>query len=153
MKDVYLKEIEAIVQKAGIDGTLRKMAVEQFDDMVKENVALKEKVEQLEADNKKGSAANSDLRNRIANAETIVNKWEERESELATREKAITALELNAAHQAERVKDHKEMFTIVFRNTVLRKDVLTAISGTDGGQYQSPIAGTIDRDTLSEEEG
>jgi len=63
------------------------------------------------------------------------------------RETKNLKLELNAEHEAKRVVDHKEMFKVVFRNSVLRRGVVTPIHVSESGMH-----GSTDLNTVEEEE-
>jgi hypothetical protein len=76
----------------------------------------------------------------------------EMEAGVILREQAITKLEAEAKHQGERVKDHKEMFTIVFRNLEVRRNVFTPSPGSPGvDQYGTALpAGYVDEHQQTE---
>lgn len=122
-----IEELEKIIKKAAIDGTLTESAVKEFDAILKENQELKshaevsrqevaEYVEKL----KKANSEKDLLRSRSEGVK-------ERETRIAEREKNMVKLELEAEHQAQRVEDHIRIFSQVFRNTETRRTIFTPV--------------------------
>ena len=146
MKD----ELEKIIQKAAIDGTLTESAAKQVQEALAENKALKEDVESLKLDVSSYRNSSNSKAEEISQLEGKLSDWEKREADLADREKKMTELELSAAHHAQRVADHQTMFGQVFRNSEIRRNVFTPVSGHDGGQYGPGMPGTVQQDQQTE---
>ena len=146
-------ELEVIIQKAALDGALTNEAVAQFHSLVKERDALKE-------DNCRLDDLNTELEEKVTKfdarasaAEKCAEEWAGREQDLMDRESTCTKLEVEKECAELRVTDHKEMFTTVFRNSVLRKEVMTPLDSSEANQYNScPPGGMAQRDTVEEEE-
>ena len=72
--------------------------------------------------------------------------------DLMDRENKCMELEVRKECADLRVVDHKEMFKTVFRNSVLRKEVMTPIDATQVDQYGTQLPGGYpQRDTVEEE--
>jgi len=120
-----IEEIEEVLRRASIDGALTREASDYFHDVLKKNDEL---VEANASQTKQLSSVRDDLgkaNTALGIANALVKVAAEAELKMIEREARITTLELTAKHQTERVKDHKEMFTTVFRNSVLRREVMT----------------------------
>ena len=124
------KDLEKIILRAGIDGALTEDAVAQFHALVKQRDAL-------DLDNKRLDDANTELTERISDVSERYNKistrsqeWATREQELKDRESKCTELEIRKECADLRVTDHQKMVELVFRNTVLKKQMVTPGSAT-----------------------
>ena len=117
--------LEKIIQQAALDGAMTEDAVAQFHTLVTERNALKDANIEWEESDKKLTKERDKIAEQRDNMQKQILLNAEREDTLTEREKAICRLECKAEHMEERVKDHKEMFTTVFRNSVLRKEVMT----------------------------
>jgi len=135
--------LEKVIQQAALDGALTEDAVSQFHSLVVERNALKDANVEWEESDKKAKKEIQKLGERCDNMQQQILLNAERESELQKREKEITQLECTAKHMEERVEDHKEMFKTVFRNSVLRKEVLsphhdhTDVNGASSSTYST----------------
>jgi predicted RNase H-like nuclease (RuvC/YqgF family) len=154
MSDItpHIGEIETILKKAAIDGTLTEEAINVFHATLKENEALKDTNRQLKDDNTKLDERQSDYSQRYQEAVKSNDAWAQRESDLKDREKECLRLELEAKFNEKRVEDHKNMFTTVFRNSVLRKEVMTPVHPGVPDQYGTRQDAWPQRDTVEEEE-
>jgi len=148
------EQLDTMIQKAALDGALTKDAVKQFHELVEMGESLAEislsQSREITDLKKRLTVANSKLD--VANG--LVKLAGEAELKMIEREAKITTLELTAKHEAVRVADHKEMFLTVFRNSVLRREVMTPIPGSSGvDQYNNPMpGGFVSKDTIEEEE-
>lgn len=150
---ILTDELEVIIQKAALDGALTQDAVAQFHALVTERDALKTELSSLRDDLSKKTKDCETLRLERDSARDIRGTFKARIESLDEREKEMTKLEMSAAHQAERVKDHKEMFTTVFRNSVLRKEVMTPVGAGPIDQYGTKQSDVYpSKDTVEEEE-
>ena len=143
--------LEKVIQQAALDGALTEDAVSQFHSLVVERNALKDANVEWEESDKKLKKDLEKLVGELDMARSLNKVAAEAEMAMIEREAKITKLECKAEHMEERVKDHKEMFTTVFRNSVLRKEVMTpASSHTEAtGASHSTYS---DRNTVEEEE-
>ena len=133
-------QLDKIIQKAALDGALTQDAVSQFHALVKERDALKEANEEWEVSDKKlkKDLARDQAQVKILSAEC--ETWAGREQDLLDREGKCTELEIRKECADSRVTDHQEMFRIVFRNAIIRKEVMTTNENhTDmnGAQHSS----------------
>lgn len=119
------RELSKAIQKAAIDGTLSESAARQFEDTLVENRSLTEdnnkcgdRIDELEAE----------LSARVIRcdkAETCLQEWMGREQDLLSRESQAEVLSMSVEYEKKRVEDHKTMVGLVFRNTLLKKQVMS----------------------------
>ena len=148
----HIQEIDKIIQKAALDGVLTKGAVTQFSELIHERDALKKTTEEqgkelvklndvLRAVQGERDAARSDRDLMMTQMDDVKKREEE-----------MLKLEITAEFQEKRVTDHKEMFTTVFRNSVLRKEIMTPTHPSAPDQYGTRQEGYPSKDTTEEEE-
>lgn len=118
-------KLETVIQQAALDGALTKDAVAQFHSLVVERNALKDANVEWEETDKKSKKEHATLSTSFSQVSTQLSDYQTRERELQEREQKITTLELTATHMGERVKDHQKMVELIFRNSILRKEVMT----------------------------
>lgn len=147
----HIQEIDKIIQKAALDGVLTTGAVKQFSEMILERDALLKTTDAQKLDLAKKEGAIKELTDRL-------NIHIEQGQSLCTREAAVEEEEnehrdrlvmLKCANL--RVDDHKEMFRVVFRNTVVREEVMTrneSHTESSGASHSS----FENKDTLEKEE-
>jgi len=147
----HINEIDKIIQKAALDGVLTKGAVTQFNELIHERDALAKTVDEQKIALEKEIAGTKEL---LAKLST----YSDMEQQLITREASVEEEELTHRDRriqlecAElRVKDHKEMVSLVFRNTVLKKQVVTPGSATID-QYGTRNSEFPDTTPVEEEE-
>ena len=147
------KDLEKIILKAGIDGALTEEAVNQFHSLVKERDALKTSLAHEEKVRKEEADKAMRYHEQLAAANEMLSNWATREEELKDRESKVTELEIRKECAETRVADHQEMFRIVFRNAIVRKEVMTPLEAGEPNQYNScPSGGYAQKDTVEEEE-
>jgi hypothetical protein len=122
--DKYILEIQNAIEKAAIDGTLTKDAIGQFNSLIEHNEALQTQAIQHDKTIQRQEVQIKQMTTELGMAHGLNKVAAEMEAGVILREQAITTLELEAKHQGERVKDHKEMFSIVFRNSIIRRQAL-----------------------------
>lgn len=122
--DKYILEIQNAIEKAAIDGALTKDAIGQFNSLIEHTDALETNAIAVDKIVQRQEVQIKQITTELGIAQGLNKIAAEMEAGLILREKAITKLEAEAKHQAERVKDHKEMFSLVFRNSIIRKQVL-----------------------------
>ena len=119
------RELSKAIQKAAIDGTLSESAARQFEDTLVENRTLTEQLAKSEDQRDKGE---KELRERVLRcdkAETCLQEWMGREQDLLSRESQAEVLSMSVEYEKKRVEDHKTMVGLVFRNTLLKKQVMS----------------------------
>jgi hypothetical protein len=147
------QNLEKLIKKAALDGALTEDAVAQFDSIVKERNHLSEQLDYSEQHYKTEAEKCNRYHEQLATANKCLEEWAGREQDLLTREHECLEKELRAEYEAKRVEDHKTMFTTVFRNSVLRKEVMTPLEAGEPNQYNScPSGGYAQKDTVEEEE-
>lgn len=147
------EQLDKIIQQAALDGALTQKAVDQFHSIFTQNTALEVKVAALEETLEDRGKVIKNLETRNTELSALQGGMAQRENEVAERETKCTELELRAEYQLVRVNDHKEMFTTVFRNSVLRKEVMTAPVPGAPDQYGNRAASEFaSKDTVEEEE-
>lgn len=147
----HIKEIDKIIQKAALDGVLTSGAVKQFNELIIERDALLKTTDAQKIELEKKTADNAELTKKL-------NTHIEMEQTLCTREAAVEEDENEHRDRKVRlecadlrIKDHKEMFTTVFRNSVLRKEIMTpneSHTESSGASHQSYST----KDTVEETE-
>ena len=145
-------QLDKIIQKAALDGALTEDAVAQFHSLVKQCDAQAEELRSLNKLNNELKERRDKLTTELHLSQTLNKVAAEAEIAMMEREKFITKLELTAELESKRVQDHKEMFTTVFRNSVLRKEVLTPVEATRMDQGMSGQPGYVEHGTVEEEE-
>lgn len=150
--DKYLQEIEHAVKKAGIEGALTEEAVTQFHGVIEKCDELTGDLETSEKARASLILQRDQLQADLGIAQALNKVAAEAEMAMIEREAKITKLECKAEHMEERVKDHKEMFTTVFRNSVLRKEVMTPLPGLKQDQYGTSHAPYAQKDSVEEKE-
>jgi len=141
------EQLDKIIQQAALDGALTQKAVDQFHSIITQNAALETKVASLEIVVEERRKRISGLEIDVGISKTLVDLAAKAEIEMIEREKNITTLELTAEHEKQRVKDHINMFTVVFRNSVLRKEVMTPVTAAFD-QYNNRQDGFPAKDTV-----
>lgn len=145
--------LEVLIQKAALDGALTADAVAQFHALVTERDAIKEELGELKKAHATLIVNRDALNQKMQEAVTCAEEWAGREQDLMDRESKCTALEIRKECAEIRVTDHQEMFKIVFRNSVIRKGVMTPIDSSEPNQYNScPPGGMAQKDEVEEEE-
>ncbi len=144
------KELDKLIQKAALDGALTPEAVAQFHSLVTQCDAQAGELRELNKVNTEIISARDELSRKLKIMLDDAN-------ELSTRASAIEADEdehRNRKVQLEcanlRVTDHQEMFRIVFRNAVIKRDVVTAGSASYD-QYNTKTDNFPDKTPVEEE--
>ncbi len=145
--------LEVLIQKAALDGALTADAVAQFHSLVTERDALKTDLEDLTKVHANVVVNRDALNEKMQAAVKCAEEWAGREQDLMDRENKCTELEIRKECADLRVLDHKEMFTTVFRNSVLRKEVMTPVGAGPIDQYGTKQSDVYpSKDTVEEEE-
>ena len=110
---------------------LRKVKTES-DELIKNNLLLGESIT---AKDKIINEKNSEINGLTA----LVKKWDEKYNAITKREETVLDIEhkneiekLKAEHSAKTLQEVKEVVAIVFRNTILRKNIMGR-EAVDGG--------------------
>lgn len=145
-----LELINKVIQKAGIDGALTDDAISYFNKVILNVKELKvevaahlKEIDELKELNKTYAVKNSEI-------EKELRAFNNREDELEEREKTMLKLELVADYEAERVRDHKEMFGVVFKNLGIRRTIYTSAQEPDGNGYSIGTSKNVDETVKTE---
>lgn len=152
MSDINTK-INEIIQAAALDGTLTRSAIAQFEELITENTTLVDHNQELEAALDVRKTDLIALEKRVARQNDDLSIYEKRLATIDEREQKMTTLELTAKHESKRVEDHKAMVELIFRNSILRREVMTPLapsSISDNGMT-SP-QGYAQKDTVETKE-
>jgi len=125
MSEQLNEELGKLIQKAAIDGTLSKSAVEQFTAVLEDNRHLAERVNRLDFESKKKGVELTQKTARLSHAEERLKEVDDREKAVAERESEAEVLAMSLKYEQKRVEDHKSMVGLIFRNTVLKKQVMS----------------------------
>lgn len=145
-------QLDKLIRKAALDGALTESAVDQFHSLVKQCDSQAEELRSLNKLNTELKDKRDKLTTELHLSQTLNKVAAEAEIAMIEREKHITRLELTAELESKRVQDHKEMFTTVFRNSVLRKEVMTPVAPAPMDQGMRGTPEYPSRDTVEEEE-
>ena len=146
-------ELEVIIQKAALDGALTQDAVAQFHALVTERDALKKDNCRLDDLNTELNEKVNHFSQRVTAAETCAQEWAGREQDLMDREGTCTKLEVEKECAELRVKDHQKMVELIFRNSVIRKSVMTPVTPGPIDQYGTKQPDAYpSKDDVAEEE-
>ena len=125
MTDKVQEELERVIQKAAIDGTLSERAVKQFTETLEANSALKA---QVSADARQLTELKKEREALAIKSNALgeeLKAYQAREKELQDRESQAEVLSMSLKYEQKRVEDHKNMVSLVFRNSLLKKQVMT----------------------------
>lgn len=132
------QEIIKAIQIASVQGNLTKEAVDYVNKILEDNKCLKDSVGKysLRIEEYKSEILSIKKENsKILEKEKTLS---DRKREVSKRENKITELEMSVLYEKQRVKDHQDMFSLVFRNIETRKNVFTPVTG--GTQYDGKQA-------------
>lgn len=123
-------QLNDLLQKILTEKTLSVEAMDVVKNLSKEHKELKELVELKQELIKNRDEEIGVLKEENTKLKNSIDSWLQKESNLVDREKAVTDIEhqkelLNKdiTHQKERSDEMKEVFGIVFKNTITRKKV------------------------------
>ncbi len=152
MTEKYLQEIEKCIQQASLDGALTESAIQQYHEMLAANEKLvgenKHQNELIVKKNEELSTLKERLNKYVQKEGVLVD----REHEVKERETHMDKLELKVEYQQKRVEDHIKMVELIFRNSILRKDVMTPIPGLKQDQYGTSHSPYAQKDSVDEQE-
>ena len=130
-------ELTKLISKAAIDGTLSESAVKQFTGVLEEN---KDLIHDIEVQNKDlGETQGRMIRaeERVKMLEAECETWAGKEQDLLDRESQAEVLAMTVKYEQKRVEDHKSMVGLIFRNTLLRNQVVVPGHAGTIDQYGS----------------
>ncbi len=119
------EQLDTMIQKAALDGALTQDAVKQFHELVEANDSQTKQLSSLRDDLGLANKDRDRLKIELGIANTLVKVAAEAELKMIEREKEMTKLELLAEYSAIRVKDHVAMVELIFRNSILRTQMMT----------------------------
>lgn len=150
MSDINTK-INAIIQAAAIDGTLTQSAISQFNTLVEDYEELHDKYKVQLKGNEAVKKDRDEIRKERDSAVAECNDYIKRDADLCEREAKMTEMEVREECTKLRIADHQEMFRVVFRNAVIKRDVVTPGSASFD-QYNSKTDNFPDKTPIEEEE-
>ena len=151
MTDIHSK-INVIIQAAAIDGTLTQSAIQQFQDLVKENDGLKDSIKESEHNLEMSVKTRDALGQERDDARTVRDQLLTERDGVVEREKAITTLELQASGSLQRVQDHKDMMTLIFKPGEIRRNAWGSVPGFDDNGYPNGQTGQSNEDSTEHDE-
>lgn len=125
MSEELNKELTKLISKAAIDGTLSESAVKQFTDVLKDNVSLKAMLETSEKHREKGEQTLRLVQQERDDARKVRDVLLAKEKDMNERIAQDEVLQVTVKYEQKRVNDHKEMVGLIFRNSLLRSQVMT----------------------------
>ena len=134
MNDKLHDDIVKLISMASLNGTLTSEAVVYFKNTLDENKKLQNANNSQKEIIIQKNQELSELKSKYDKLKSLENEILNREKQIIEREKNITKLECSLEMEKERVKDHKEMFSLIFRNIETRRNVFTPL---DGGPHGS----------------
>ena len=156
----HIDKISEIISELSTKSTFSADAMHQF-------LQLKDEADGLEFTNNYLRRNNKELEEQIKDVEVVLERtrdavgdltseldhYRKREGELLDREAQMTRHEMTAMYEEKRCEDHKEMFKIVFRNAVIKRQVMTPLEAGTPNEYNScPAGGFAQKDELEETE-
>lgn len=152
MTNPLTETLDKVIKQAALDGTFTNESVGQFHQLVEDYDLLKKKAVALERELKQTKRDKEQLESKARHLEKECETWAAREQDVLDREKKADVLDNSLVYEKLRVTDHQNMVGMIFRNSVLRREVMTPIDATpitDGGMQGQP--GHAQRDTVEEE--
>jgi predicted nuclease with TOPRIM domain len=146
------EQIEKILLKAGIDGTLTEDTIKYLNSKIEEAKTLRKDHVTLKAKYADLDERHSIQCEKISTLRSELKMYNDRENDLEDREKEMLKLELTAQYEAERVADHKEMFGLVFRNLETRKNLFRNGQTPSGDQYGGTVSTSENEDVTTKME-
>lgn len=145
------EQLDTMIQKAALDGALTQDAVAQFHALVTQCDAQQEELRSLTKIHGEVMESRDKYKQRLDVMLSDANELstraaaiEEGENEHRDRKVRLECAEL-------RVTDHQEMFRVVFRNAVIKRDVVTPGSASFD-QYNTKTDNFPDKTPVEEEE-
>lgn len=149
----HIQEIDKIIQKAALDGVLTSGAVKQFNELILERDALAKTTEAQKKELEKGATVLQLVQQERDAARSDRDALTQFMDDVKEREKKITELEFEAKYSELRRKDGVHLFETVFKNSVLRREVMTPLAAGEPNQYNScPSGGFAQKDQVTETE-
>ena len=147
-----LEQIEKVIQQASLDGALTESAIQQYHEIIDENASLKESILESEHNLEQSVKTRDALRQERDDARTVRDELLKDRDDVVEREKAITTLELQASGSLQRVADHKEMMTLIFKPGEIRRNAWGSVPGFDDNGYPNGQTGQSSEDSTSHDE-
>lgn len=144
-------ELDRLIQKAALDGALTPEAVAQFHSLVKQCDAQAEELLTFHASNKALTKERDELSRKLKIMLDDANELSTRAAAVDASEQEHRDREVKLECAELRVKDHQEMFRVVFRNAVIKRDVVTPGSASFD-QYNTKTDNFPDKTPVEEEE-
>ncbi len=147
-----INDLDKLIKRAALDGALTKDAVEMFNSIVKENNGLKASIKESEHNLEESVKCRDLLRRERDDARTDRDALRTIIDNVKEREKAITVLEMTASNATQRVEDHKNMMTLIFKPGEIRRNAWGSVPGFDSNGYCSGNQGNTNEDSTEHDE-
>jgi predicted RNase H-like nuclease (RuvC/YqgF family) len=132
-------QISKLINEQSASGVLTPSVLKQMNEISEDSIKISEQNRALREELDKAKAEIKNVNKAYDLMSEDFKKLKDREQSLLDREKEITKLELRAEYEAIRVADHASMFSIVFRNTEIRRTVLGSAVAHDGSGYPMTV--------------
>lgn len=123
------EELMKSIRVAAINGVLTNEAAEQVKGVMDDNKRLKNQVKELEKESHERGSSCIAYKAEISKFKEKELSIEERERIVLEKENNIIRMECELNGVKDRIRDHKEMFGLVFRNIEIRRNVMTGVHG------------------------
>lgn len=123
------EELMKSIRVAAINGVLTNEAADQVKEVMDDNKRLKNRIKKLEEELHESVSSCIAYKAEISKLEEKECSIKGREQIVRVKENDIIRMECELSGAKERVRDHKEMFGLVFRNIEIRRNVMTGVHG------------------------
>lgn len=147
-----MKEIEKVIQKAALDGALTEDAITLFHGTIQSEKEMAESLKESEHNLEMSVKARDALRQERDDARSVRDVLLSEQKSVEEREKAITVLEMTASNATQRVEDHKNMMTLIFKPGEIRRNAWSSVPGFDQNGYCSGNTGNANEDSTEHDE-
>ncbi len=120
------ENLDKLIQKAALDGALTPDAVAQFHALVIQGDAQAEELRELQKVNTEIIEKRDEYSRKLKIMLDDANELSTRAAAIDASEQEHRDREVRLECAELRVQDHKEMFKVVFRNAIIRREVMTS---------------------------
>ncbi|MEE9367007.1 MAG: hypothetical protein V3W44_09995 [Dehalococcoidales bacterium] len=135
-------ELGEVIRRAVLEKTLTEPALAQYTEKMLELKNLKEQNEAVTIEFAKAQEKYVLYNDKLKMANTALQVWIKRDSELLEREKKIMRLEIAAEYAELRRGDLMEVVNTVFRNTQVKETIMSSVPVNEPG-YQGGCSTTV----------
>ena len=120
------ENLDKLIQKAALDGALTPDAVAQFHALVIQGDAQAEELRELQKVNTEIIEKRDEYSRKLKIMLDDANELSTRAAAIDASEQEHRDREVRLECAELRVQDHREMFKVVFRNAIIRREVMTS---------------------------